>query len=73
MTHVADGGAIAFLRLDEVPGHGPARRTRDGQVRQVELAGTAVDYRLIRARRRTVSPSRSTSMPIVRRRARIRR
>lgn len=54
MTYAVDGGAIAYLRLDEVPGHGPARRARDGQLRQVQLAGTAVDYRLIRARRRTI-------------------
>jgi hypothetical protein len=73
MTHAADGGAIAFLRLDEVPGHGPARRTRDGQARQVELAGTAVDYRLIRARRRTIGMEVDLDGLTVRRRARIRR
>jgi predicted metal-dependent hydrolase len=44
----------AYLRLDEVPGQGPARRVLDGQLRHVELAGTTVDYRLIRARRRTI-------------------
>ena len=33
MSATADDD-IAYLRLDEVPGHGPARRTRDGQARQ---------------------------------------
>jgi len=43
----------AHLRLDEVSGGAP-RRVRDGQLRKVTLAGVALDYRLIRARRRTI-------------------
>jgi len=54
MTRMQRRRGVAYLRLDEVPGQGPARRTRDGQLRRVQLAGTSVDYRLIRARRRTI-------------------
>ena len=43
----------ALLRLDEVNGN-RARRGRDGQLRKVTLAGESVDYRLVRARRRTI-------------------
>ena len=46
--------AIAHLRLDDAGGGDPARRARDGQSRRVTLAGERVDYRLIRARRRTI-------------------
>ena len=45
--------ATAHLRLDGVDGT-RGRRTRDGALRKIELAGEAVDYRLIRARRRTI-------------------
>ena len=45
--------AIAHLRLDQLKGD-PAGRAREGQVRRVTLAGQVVDYRLIRARRRTI-------------------
>ncbi len=45
--------AAAHLRLDEVTG-GASRRVRDGQLRRITLAGEALDYRLIRARRRTI-------------------
>lgn len=43
----------AALRLDDIGGTAP-RRARDGQVRRIVLAGEAVDYRLTRARRRTI-------------------
>lgn len=43
----------AFLRLDQLKGD-PARRAREGQVRRVALVDQSVDYRLIRARRRTI-------------------
>ncbi|MEP7328823.1 MAG: SprT family zinc-dependent metalloprotease [Betaproteobacteria bacterium] len=43
----------AYLRLDQLKGDA-ARRAREGQVRRVALAGQPVDYRLIRARRRTI-------------------
>jgi len=46
-------GGRAALRLDDVGGAGP-RRNREGQVRRIVLAGEAVDYRLTRARRRTI-------------------
>jgi len=52
MTRQATGAA--HLRLDEVSGSAAARRTRDGQPRRIALAGETVDYRLIRARRRTI-------------------
>ena len=45
--------ARAYLRIDQVDGAAP-RRTRDGQPRRIVLAGETVDYRLIRARRRTI-------------------
>ena len=45
--------ATAYLRLDQLKGD-PAGRAREGQVRRVTLADQAVDYRLIRARRRTI-------------------
>jgi predicted metal-dependent hydrolase len=45
--------ASAGLRLDDVGGRAP-RRARDGQLRRIVLAGEAVDYRLTRARRRTI-------------------
>jgi predicted metal-dependent hydrolase len=51
------GIARAGLRLDDVGGNrGPdaARRARDGLQKRVVLAGETVDYRLIRARRRTI-------------------
>lgn len=41
------------LRLDDVGGTAP-RRARDGQLRRIVLNGEAVDYRLTRARRRTI-------------------
>jgi predicted metal-dependent hydrolase len=43
----------ALLRLDEVDAP-RLPRGRDGQLRKIALAGEAVDYRLIRARRRTI-------------------
>jgi len=43
----------AYLRLDQLK-RDPARKAREGQVRRVALAGQTVDYRLIRARRRTI-------------------
>lgn len=45
--------ATAYLRLDQLKGD-PAGRVREGQVRRVALAGQSIDYRLIRARRRTI-------------------
>jgi hypothetical protein len=45
--------ATAYLRLDQLKGD-PAGRAREGQLRRVTLADHAVDYRLIRARRRTI-------------------
>ena len=48
-----DDPATAHLRLDEV--NDPrARRRREGHARKITLAGEALDYRLIRARRRTI-------------------
>ena len=48
-----DTTATAHLRLDEV--NDPrARRRREGHARKITLAGAALDYRLIRARRRTI-------------------
>ena len=41
----------AFLKLDDVVG---AARRREGHARTITLAGQAVEYRLIRARRRTI-------------------
>ncbi|MFO1302642.1 MAG: SprT family zinc-dependent metalloprotease [Burkholderiales bacterium] len=41
----------ALLKLD---GTGDARKGRDGHPRTITLAGQAVEYRLIRARRRTI-------------------
>ncbi len=49
MTRVA----TAYLRLDQLKGD-PATRAREGQLRRVTLAEQVVDYRLIRARRRTI-------------------
>ena len=47
--------AKAHLRLDEVSrGPDAARRVRDGLAKRIVLSGEAVDYRLIRARRRTI-------------------
>ena len=47
--------AVAHLRLDEVTrGPDAARRVRDGLAKRVVLAGETVDYRLVRARRRTI-------------------
>lgn len=45
-------GRVA-LRLDDVGGTAP-RRARDGQLRRIVLNGEPVDYRLTRARRRTI-------------------
>jgi len=45
---------IAYLRLDEVAGRGDARRGRDGLVKRITLGTETVEYRLIRARRRTI-------------------
>ena len=45
--------ARALLRLDEVDAP-RMPRGRDGQLRKIALAGEPVDYRLIRARRRTI-------------------
>lgn len=45
--------ATAHLRLDEVT-DARTRRPRDGHARKITLAGEALDYRLIRARRRTI-------------------
>ena len=42
---------IRSLRLDGIP---RPRRTREGSLRRIALAGEPVDYRLIRARRRTI-------------------
>jgi len=55
VTRASERPTTAHLRLDEV-GRGPddARRAGDGTLRRVVLAGEAVDYRLIRARRRTI-------------------
>jgi hypothetical protein len=52
VTRAARG--VAHLRPDEVAGRDAARRARDGQMRRIVLAGEAVDYRLVRARRRTI-------------------
>jgi predicted metal-dependent hydrolase len=41
------------LHLDDVSGT-RTRKRRDGQLRKITLAGETVDYRLIRARRRTI-------------------
>ena len=55
MTRTTRTPAIAHLRLDEVDrGPDAARRVRDGSSRRIVLAGETVDYRLIRARRRTI-------------------
>lgn len=48
-----DDAAAAHLYLDNAGG-ARTRRGRDGQLRRIALAGEAVDYRLIRARRRTI-------------------
>ncbi len=45
---------VAYLRLDEVAGRGDARRNRDGLVKRITLGAETVEYRLIRARRRTI-------------------
>jgi predicted metal-dependent hydrolase len=50
---VTADGTRASLHLDDVGGAAP-RRARDGQVRRIVLAGETVDYRLTRARRRTI-------------------
>ena len=44
--------AVAYLRLDGVDG--PAPRRRDAPTRRITLAGEDVEYRLVRARRRTI-------------------
>lgn len=44
--------AVAYLRLDGVDG--PAPRRRDAPTRRIALAGEDVEYRLVRARRRTI-------------------
>jgi predicted metal-dependent hydrolase len=54
MTRTHSTGSTAHLRLDEVKGRDPLRRDRDGQLRRIALAGETVDYRLVRARRRTI-------------------
>jgi predicted metal-dependent hydrolase len=54
MTRAHSGIGTAHLRLDEVKGRDPGQRSRDGQLRRIALAGETVDYRLIRARRRTI-------------------
>lgn len=51
-THPAVGAA--HLRLDEVTRRDPSPRARDGQLRRITLAGETIDYRLVRARRRTI-------------------
>jgi predicted metal-dependent hydrolase len=48
-----DENRRALLRLDQVEGT-PPRRTRDGHPRRVVLAGQTVEYRLTRAKRRTI-------------------
>ncbi|MEO8508614.1 MAG: SprT family zinc-dependent metalloprotease [Betaproteobacteria bacterium] len=53
MTRTGAAAGTAHLRLDEVDGGAP-RRLRDGQQRRIVLAGEAIDYRLVRARRRTI-------------------
>jgi hypothetical protein len=45
--------ATAYLRLDQLKGD-PAGRVREGQLRRVTLTEQTIDYRLIRARRRTI-------------------
>ena len=52
MTRAAP--AVAHLRLDEVRGRDGMRRGRDGQMKRITLDAETVDYRLIRARRRTI-------------------
>ena len=54
MTRTDHAVGAVHLRLDEVSRRDPLRRVRDGQVRRIVLAGDTVDYRLIRARRRTI-------------------
>ena len=44
---------VAYLTLDGVGGTRP-RRQREAHARSITLAGQAIDYRLIRARRRTI-------------------
>ena len=46
--------SVAHLRLDPGGARDPAPRIRDGQLRRVTLGCELVDYRLIRARRRTI-------------------
>jgi len=46
-------GGAAFLKLDRVNGTRKPR-ARDGHARTIVLAGQTIDYRLIRARRRTI-------------------
>ncbi len=53
MTRTRPAVAAAHLRLDEIT-RDPSKRARDGQMRRIALAGETVDYRLIRARRRTI-------------------
>ena len=50
----ASNPATAHLRLDDVRRRDTVRRARDGQPRRVALADAMIDYRLIRARRRTI-------------------
>jgi predicted metal-dependent hydrolase len=54
MSRRGSAGGTAHLRLDGSVPRPPTRRPRDGQARSVLLAGSSVDYRLIRARRRTI-------------------
>jgi len=55
VTRASARPATAHLRLDEVgPAPDGARRAADGTQRRMVLAGETVDYRLVRARRRTI-------------------
>lgn len=54
MTRQQPAVGAAHLRLDEVTRRDPSPRARDGQVRRITLAGETIDYRLVRAKRRTI-------------------
>jgi predicted metal-dependent hydrolase len=55
MMHRAAALARSALRLDDAGGTGrPPPRARDGLAKRVVLDGEMVDYRLVRARRRTI-------------------